>query len=230
VVRLQNTGWAKFADSDNAYIDQAHARGLGDHSVVADLLIAGLGDEGHPVGRACIAPVDIEPAMVKADWFRFRLDRRRLIPHFAAYQFVGGRIGDGWLVVDRLDEITDKSHCDCREEDRASTSQRTGAINAFLDRETARIDEMVAKKERLIELLQEKRTALIARVVTKGLDPHVGLSDSGVRWLGEIPAHWEAARMWRVSTAISGGTPARDEAGYWDGDIPWVSPKDMKRR
>lgn len=68
------------------------------------------------------------------------------------------------------------------------------AIAAFLDRETARIDALVAKKERLIELLQEKRTALITRAVTKGLDPSVPMKDSGVEWLGEIPAHWEVKR------------------------------------
>lgn len=68
------------------------------------------------------------------------------------------------------------------------------AIAAFLDRETARIDALVAKKERLIELLQEKRTALITRAVTKGLDPTVPMKDSGVEWLGEIPAHWEVTR------------------------------------
>ncbi len=65
------------------------------------------------------------------------------------------------------------------------------AIAAFLDRETAKIDALVAKKERLIELLQEKRTALITRAVTKGLDPTAPMKDSGIEWLGEIPAHWE---------------------------------------
>ena len=65
------------------------------------------------------------------------------------------------------------------------------AIAAFLDRETAKIDALVARKERLIELLQEKRTALITRAVTRGLDPNVPMKDSGVQWLGEIPAHWE---------------------------------------
>ena len=60
------------------------------------------------------------------------------------------------------------------------------AIVAFLDRETAKIDALVARKERLIELLQEKRTAIITRAVTRGLDPNVPVKDSGVRWLGEI--------------------------------------------
>jgi len=77
------------------------------------------------------------------------------------------------------------------------------AIAAFLDRETARIDALVAKEERLIELLQEKRTALITRAVTKGLDPNVPMKDSGVEWLGEIPAHWKVCALRHVTL---GGT------------------------
>ena len=73
------------------------------------------------------------------------------------------------------------------------------AIVTFLDRETAKIDALVTKKERLIELLQEKRAALISRAVTKGLDPTVPMRDSGVQWLGEIPAHWDAKRLVRLS-------------------------------
>src|SRR5207253_6072819 len=69
------------------------------------------------------------------------------------------------------------------------------AIIAFLERETARINTLIAKKERLIDLLQEKRAALISHVVTKGLDPTVPMKDSGVEWLGEIPEHWEVKRL-----------------------------------
>jgi len=68
------------------------------------------------------------------------------------------------------------------------------AIAAFLDRETARIDALVTKKERLIELLQEQRTGLITRAVTKGLDPNVPMKDSGVEWVDEVPAHWNVVR------------------------------------
>ncbi|MGB8265989.1 MAG: restriction endonuclease subunit S [Candidatus Velthaea sp.] len=64
------------------------------------------------------------------------------------------------------------------------------AIVAFLDRETSRADALVAKYEWLIELLEEKRVALITQAVTKGLDPAVPMKDSGVEWIGEIPAHW----------------------------------------
>ncbi len=84
-------------------------------------------------------------------------------------------------------------------------------IADFLDRETARIDALVAKKERLIELLQEKRTGLITRAVTRGLDPTVPVKDSGVKWLGEIPAHWGVMR-WRYCCRIKAGQVApKDE-------------------
>ena len=68
------------------------------------------------------------------------------------------------------------------------------AIAAFLDRETERIDTLIAKKERQIEILQEKRAALISHAVTKGLNPNVKMKDSGIEWLGKIPGHWEVKR------------------------------------
>ncbi len=71
--------------------------------------------------------------------------------------------------------------------------QRT--IAAFLDRKTTHIDTLIAKKERQIELLQEKRAALISHAVTKGLDPNAPMQDSGVEWLGEVPVHWEVAPL-----------------------------------
>lgn len=69
------------------------------------------------------------------------------------------------------------------------------AISAFLDRETARIDAAVARYERLITLLGEKRQALISHTVTKGLDPDAPMKDSGVKWLGEVPAQWQVKRL-----------------------------------
>jgi type I restriction enzyme S subunit len=101
------------------------------------------------------------------------------------------------------------------------------AIAAFLDRETAKIDALVEKKERLIALLQEKRTALISHAVTKGLAPSVPMKDSGVEWLGPIPAHWEVKRLRFLFRIVNGSTPATGTPGYWDGDIPWVTPDDL---
>jgi type I restriction enzyme S subunit len=69
------------------------------------------------------------------------------------------------------------------------------AIAAFLDRETKKIDELVAEQERLIELLKEKRQAVISHAVTKGLDPAAPMKPSGVEWLGDVPAHWEVPAL-----------------------------------
>ena len=102
------------------------------------------------------------------------------------------------------------------------------AIADFLDRETARIDALVAQQRELIKLLQEKRTALISHAVTKGLDPDVAMKDSGVEWLGEIPAHWEAKRTKFAATLRSGHTPSRQKAEYWkDCTIPWFGLADV---
>lgn len=75
------------------------------------------------------------------------------------------------------------------------------AIVAFLDRETAKIDALIDKKERLIVLLEEKRAALINRTVTRGLDPSAPMKDSSIPWLGEIPANWEVKRLLYLTPA-----------------------------
>lgn len=101
-------------------------------------------------------------------------------------------------------------------------------IADFLDRRTAAIDALIEKKERLIGLLEEKRQALITQAVTKGLDPSVPMKDSGVEWLGEVPAHWEVRPVGYLTRSTGGCTPSKDNEEFWNGDIPWVSPKDMK--
>jgi type I restriction enzyme S subunit len=99
-----------------------------------------------------------------------------------------------------------------------------------LDRETARIDGLVSRKARFIELLREKRQALITHAVTKGLDPNVPMKDSGVEWLGDMPAHWSAKCVKYVARLESGHTPSMKIAEYWvDCDIPWVSLGDSSQ-
>lgn len=75
-----------------------------------------------------------------------------------------------------------------------------------MDRETAKIDNLIAKKERLIELLEEKRSALITHAVTRGLNPNAPLRDSGIEWLGQIPAHWEVLQLKRTFRGCNYGT------------------------
>lgn len=78
-------------------------------------------------------------------------------------------------------------------------------IAAAIGCETARIDALIAKKTRFIELLKEKRQALITHAVTKGLDPNVKMKDSGVEWIGEVPEHWGTVQLGKVSTSRCDG-------------------------
>lgn len=78
-------------------------------------------------------------------------------------------------------------------------------IAAFLDRETGKIDALVAEQERLIELLKEKRQSVISHAVTKGLDPDAPMKDSGIEWLGEVPEGWEVKRLKSLATSIKAG-------------------------
>jgi type I restriction enzyme S subunit len=103
-------------------------------------------------------------------------------------------------------------------------------IRGFLDRETAKIDALVAEQERLIALLQEKRQAVISHAVTKGLDPDVPMKDSGVEWLGEVPGHWETWKLAHAFRAIGSGTtpPSSEHHWYEDGTVPWVTTGELR--
>ena len=91
------------------------------------------------------------------------------------------------------------------------------AIAAFLDHETARIDALIEKKERQIELLEEKRAALINHAVTKGLDANAKMKDSGIEWIGEVPEHWEVMHLQRVCRLQQGLQIAQSERFYEPG-------------
>ena len=103
------------------------------------------------------------------------------------------------------------------------------AIADFLDFKTGQIDSLIAKQKLLLEKLAEKRTSLISHAVTKGLDPTVATKDSGVDWIGEIPAHWD---VWKLTHGFrrigSGTTPNSDNPNFYDGTIPWVTTSELR--
>jgi len=99
-------------------------------------------------------------------------------------------------------------------------------IANFLDSEAGRIDELIGKKQKLIELLKEKRTALISHAVTKGLNPKVKMKPSGVEWLGAVPDHWNVKRMKHLGAIRYGlGEPPE----YVDEGLPFIRATDIKR-
>lgn len=84
------------------------------------------------------------------------------------------------------------------------------AIANYLDYKTTQIDDLIAKKERLIQLLEEERTAIINQAVTKGLDPSVPMKDSGIEWLGMIPEHWEVKKLKQIFNSSKGLTITKE--------------------
>ncbi len=102
-------------------------------------------------------------------------------------------------------------------------------IANFLDHETAKIDALIEKQQRLIELLKEKRQAVISHAVTKGLNPNAPMKDSGVQWLGEVPAHWLVTQLkfntLEMQTGPFGSQLHAED--YVDGGIPLINPAHM---
>ena len=99
------------------------------------------------------------------------------------------------------------------------------AITSFLNRETSKIDALVAEQRRLIELLNEKRQAVISHAVTKGLDANVKMKPSGIEWLGDVPAHWEVTAIKRMCQVITDGAHISPETE--NGEYCFVSTKDV---
>lgn len=94
-------------------------------------------------------------------------------------------------------------------------------IADFLDHETAKIDALIEKQQRLIELLKEKRQAVISHAVTKGLNPNVPMKDSGVQWLGEMPAHWELLKGGYIGK-LFGSEAVSDDDVVSEGEFPFI--------
>ena len=103
-------------------------------------------------------------------------------------------------------------------------------IADFLDKKTAQIDEAIAQKEKMIELLKEYRQVTINNAVTKGLDPNVPMKDSGIEWLGQIPTHWKVSRVKQCSNKISKGTTPSTEGGSIldEGPIRYIKAENIQ--
>ncbi len=104
------------------------------------------------------------------------------------------------------------------------TKEEQESIASFLDYETAKIDTLIEKQQRLIKLLTEKRQAVISHAVTKGLNPDVSMKDSGVEWVDTIPKHWELSKLGYIASIGNGATPSRDNMSFWEnGSVGWLN-------
>ena len=178
VVRLQNIGHGVFADDDQAFVSPEHYSTLGDHAVVAgDVLVAGLGDDRRPAGRACVAPQGLEPAMVKADCFRFRLDGAKAHPGFVALQLTAtARVASRLLSTGATRQRTNLQTTVRRRIAIPGVREQVG-IADYLATKTRRFGHAIEAARNGIALLQEYRTRLIADVVTGKLDVREAAAD-----------------------------------------------------
>ncbi len=174
VIQLQNIGQGCFQGADAAFVSEDHQRSLGDHSVIADdLIVAGLGDENHPTGRACVAPENIGPAIVKADCFRFRLRQDRVVPAFAAlYMTATAAEASAPLATGATRQRVNLRATATRAIVLPLLPEQRMIVR-FLDAHGALTARLIRAKQRIIKLLEEQKQAIIHRAVTRGLDPNV---------------------------------------------------------
>ena len=177
VIRLQNIGSTEFKAADKAYISPLHYASLGDHSVIrGDLLIAGLGDERNPPGRACVAPDDIEPAMVKADCFRFRLDPRQVDPFFVALQLTATAVvASAILSTGATRQRINLTSAAYRAIAFPSLAEQN-AIIEYIRKDTAALTAGIKMLHNEISLMREYRARLISDVVRGQLDVREAVS------------------------------------------------------
>jgi type I restriction enzyme, S subunit len=170
VVRLQNIRSGEFDGTDAAFIDPIHYANLGNHDVRGgDLLIAGLGDDRNAVGRACVAPPHIEPAMVKADCFRFRLTSE-VAPKFIAAQLsIGAPADAGRLAAGSTRSRIPVSRM-CSRAIAIPDMPEQLAIVKYLRERELEFAGLRDQAELGISLLQERRSALISAAVTGKID------------------------------------------------------------
>lgn len=161
---------------------------------------------GASVGKTFIYERKWGPACFAGYLIRFQTDESKAIPKFI-YYFCQTSIYEDWIKENTIQSTIQNVSA----EKYSSLILPVPPLNTqniivnYLDQKTAEIDSLIADKEKLIELLQEQRQAIITQAVTKGLNPNVRMKDSGIEWLGEIPVHWEVKPLKRLTSFISRG-------------------------
>lgn len=226
VIRLGNIGSAEWLDEDRTFLALSYWATLSQHHASpGDLVVAALGDQRNPVGRAAVVPA-LGPALVKADCHRLRLRSGTTDARFLAYwlssdqgRFEAGRMADG----STRKRLTLGKTLGLPVPDLLQAEQQ--AIADFLDTETARIDALMTRKRELIERLLEHRQATTLAGVRGDLTTaEVGPAADGMPWMPLHTAGWPAARLTLVAQLGSGHTPSRDHPEWWDDcSIPWIT-------
>jgi type I restriction enzyme S subunit len=171
VIRLQNIRSGRFNMGEPVYLDADYFQSeLAGHAVAGgDVLIAGLGDENNLLGRACVAPPNLGPALVKADCFRFRLDGS-MCPEFIAHQLSAGAAFDAGQLATGTTRSRIPLGTMASRKVAYPPKEEQEAIKGKIDEWLAALDELAREAEEGIALLHERRAALISAAVTGKID------------------------------------------------------------
>jgi type I restriction enzyme S subunit len=224
-LRSQNVYEDGLRLDDAAFISEAIDNEMAGSRVLGDDVLLNI--TGASIGRSCRVPEKFQPANVNqhvcilraiepslAKWLSLCLPSDSVQAQIDFSQNGAGReglnfeqIGNMLITIPSVDEVA--------------------AIVYVVDCETARIDALVEKKTRFIELLREKRQALITHAVTKGLDPNIKMKDSGVEWLGEVPEDWELMPLKYVTPSLTVGIVVNPSDYVTDEGFPFIYGGDI---
>lgn len=182
------------------------------------------------IGKAASILNPTEPLVFECHLVRGRPDTKKLDPKFLCYFLNSGYSRQSLVSLSNQVTMTTLDQQKFKHLGVAIppiTEQQ--AIARFLDYKTAQIDALIAKKQTLLTKLAEKRTALISHAVTKGLDPSVPMKDSGVEWLGKIPAHWDVSKLSYATESMQTGPFGSQlhAEEYIEGGVPLINPVDI---
>ena len=199
LIRSQNVYDDGFRLDDVVYIDDEIDNIQANSRVFANDILLNI--TGASIGRVCLVPTDFQKANVNQHVCIFRPKLKEIFPQYLHLLFCSTQ---GKEQIFSYENGTSREGLNFQEAGNLTFAipplNEQQKIAQFLDYKTKQIDELIKKKETLIEKLDEKRTAVISHAVTKGLDSSVPMKDSCIEWLGEIPKHWKVKRLKNIAS------------------------------
>lgn len=211
VLRSSNIQNGKLAFKDCVYvskdINEKHLTKEG------DILLCARNGSAHLVGKSAYIPKELEGVSFGAFMSIVRTDIGKFLFYFFNSQIFKAQTG--LFSTSTINQLTADTLNNMRISIPTSEEEQT-QIAHYLDKKTKEIDELIAAKKKLLQLYEEEKTAIINQAVTKGINPDVPMKDSGIEWLGEIPAHWEVKKLKYIADIILGKMlTSENKGGYF---------------
>lgn len=226
VLRSSNIQDGKLSLNDNVYVNLEISDKLTLRK--GDILICSRNGSQHLIGKNICIDERTEGNTFGAFMMIFRSSHYRFLNHFFNSPIFTSQ--SGLFLTATINQLTSGTLNNFYIAIPDSTEEQT-TISKYLDHKIGQIDTLISKKEQFIKLLEEERTAIINQVVTKGLDPTVPMKDSGIEWLGEIPAHWEVKKLKYFADVVLGKMLTNEDKGGYQlkpylraKNIEWINP------